>query len=255
MESDQDFVADVWRRQQNTLNAEREGLTLDRILETVIEIARSQGVETISMSRIAREVGFSPMALYRHVPNKAAMLEIAADGAIGAPPESLFDVSDWRDGLMQFARELGRRYRDHPWIFDVRLSGPPALPNSVRWMEACLRLLQRAGLPPEEQLALLSVLTGFVRGNEQMLLEIRHFSSVSESSQNSYGQLLSGLTTAEEYPALWGVIQSGVFEDPEELPIEDEHEWEMVFGIERIVAGIETMVAERATGKDDSSPR
>ena len=51
-----------------------EPLTRERILSTALSMVDEEGIEALSMRRLARELGVDPMAIYHHLPNKRALL-------------------------------------------------------------------------------------------------------------------------------------------------------------------------------------
>ncbi|MCO5225776.1 MAG: TetR/AcrR family transcriptional regulator [Thermomicrobiales bacterium] len=232
----------VWGADNRESEPPRENLTMERILDAVVEIATADGVAAVSMSRVAKQIGYTPMAIYRHLPNKAMMMEVAVDHALGPPPETLLDTADWRQGLHHYARGLAGRYRVHPWTLDVRVSGPPILPNTVRWMEVGLRILSDSGVGATEQIGLLTLLTGFVRGFAQMFGGA--MDQPVQTDQPGYGDELLELTTPAEFPALTMVIASGVFDDGGKPAEPDEFAAELQFGVDLIIAGIEFKVSD-----------
>ena len=65
----------------------RAALTVDRIVDCAVELARAQGMAGVSMRSIARGLGVETMSLYHHVPGKAALMLLMADRSItGLPP-------------------------------------------------------------------------------------------------------------------------------------------------------------------------
>jgi AcrR family transcriptional regulator len=68
---------------------------VERIAQAAVQVADADGIEALSMQRIAAELGCSTMSLYNHIPNKELLLEVAADVGAGAPPD-LDDAKDFR---------------------------------------------------------------------------------------------------------------------------------------------------------------
>ena len=65
------------------VKAERPRLGIDSILASAIAIADAEGLDVLSMQRIASELGYTPMALYRHVPSKGHLGAAMTDAAYG----------------------------------------------------------------------------------------------------------------------------------------------------------------------------
>ena len=66
--------------------APRRPLSRARIVAAAVAIADAEGLDAVSMPRLARELGTAPMSLYRHVPHKDALVDLMLDAAIGPPP-------------------------------------------------------------------------------------------------------------------------------------------------------------------------
>jgi AcrR family transcriptional regulator len=130
-----------------------------------VKLADREGLEAVSMERVAGELGVSTMGLYRHVRGKAELLESMLDAAIGPPPA--LRGAGWRERLASFARALFRGFLRRPWTLaatgSLRLMGP----NELAWLEAALGALADTELSRRErQAACLAVITQ-VRGFAQ----------------------------------------------------------------------------------------
>ena len=82
----------------------KPALTLEAIAETAIRVADADGLDAVSMQRVAAELGFTKMALYRYLPGKSDLLALMVEHALGGPPD-LGDVT-WRQGLRAWAHAL-----------------------------------------------------------------------------------------------------------------------------------------------------
>lgn len=251
-DNDMGSIERLWDLHRRDADGSARGLNLERILRSAISIADRQGVTDLSMATIAREVGYSTMALYRHVPNKAELLESMVDAATGLPPDDLPEGSGWRERLIAWSLALAGAYRQHQWVFDVPISGPPVTPNSVRWMEAGLTILEETGLGPAEQMGLLTTVTSYVRGNEQLLAEIVRQGKLAgedpAGTAESYGSMLGRLLPKGDFPALERVIATGILNVSPEVSIVDEHEMDLRFGLEIFLDGVEQFI-DRSAGE------
>lgn len=75
----------AWGLSDTGTRGPRRGLTLEQVLDAAIEVAGAEGLEALSMSRVAKQLGFTTMSLYRYVSNKDQLVELAWDRAIGSP--------------------------------------------------------------------------------------------------------------------------------------------------------------------------
>ncbi|MCE7079532.1 TetR/AcrR family transcriptional regulator [Streptomyces sp. ST2-7A] len=89
----------------------RHDLSMDRIVRVAVAVADTEGVERLSMRRIAEELGVGTMTLYTYVPGKAELVELMLDtvyGEItrpGAEDPDGTGNADWRTRLERVARD------------------------------------------------------------------------------------------------------------------------------------------------------
>src|SRR5688572_9759671 len=109
-------MTELWDLRDEPEKAPRLALSLSRIVKAAIEIADNDGIEAVSMQRIAAELGFTKMSLYRHVPSKSDLVSIMIDTAVGEPPDLSVVPGGWRARLEEFVRQLTEVWRQHPWV-------------------------------------------------------------------------------------------------------------------------------------------
>jgi AcrR family transcriptional regulator len=214
----------------------RPALSLDRIVAAAVRVAATDGLQAVSMGRVASDLGVSTMSLYRYVAAKDELL------ARRGPEES------WRDGLSRWAWTELAVYRRNPWVLRIPISGPPVTPNAMAWLERGLDCLRDTGLEEGEKMSAMLLLTGFVRGQATFLADIAAAQAAGAAAPDpemmaSYGRLLARLTDPERFPALHAVLAAGVFDEP------DDGEFDFAFGLERVLDGIETLIEKRRTGR------
>src|SRR6516225_4610088 len=103
-----DAVAAAWGvRDRTRRKGPKPALTLSRIVRSAIRMADADGLEAISMARVAAKAGTAPMSLYRHVSGKEQLLELMGDAAWGAPPPPPAPPTapgeSWREGPSRWA--------------------------------------------------------------------------------------------------------------------------------------------------------
>jgi AcrR family transcriptional regulator len=226
----------------------RPALSLERIVAAAVKVAAADGLQAVSMSRVAAELGVSTMSLYRYVAAKDELLALMADLPFEAPPARRGPEESWRDGLSRWAYTERDVYRRHPWVLRIPISGPPVTPNAIAWLERGLDALRDTGLVEGEKLSVMLLLTGFVRSQAMLEADIAAAQAAGGAPPDpelmgAYGRLLARLTDPERFPALHAVIGAGVFDEP------DEPDYEFNFGLERVLDGIETLIENRRTGR------
>ena len=97
-------VALAWGRSDSARRGPKPSLSLEEIVATAVRIADEEGLEAVSMARVAKALGFTTMSLYRYVPSKADLLTHMQDAALGPLPEDRVRDVDWRAGLTEWTR-------------------------------------------------------------------------------------------------------------------------------------------------------
>jgi AcrR family transcriptional regulator len=123
-------------------------LTRDQVLDTALALAEDQGLDAVSMREVARRLGVTPMALYRHVGDKQALLDGVVERLLDelpAPDPSLPP----EERLRAFARALRETARRHPVAFGMLLRRPATTPASLRARERVYVALRDAGVPED----------------------------------------------------------------------------------------------------------
>ena len=225
----------------------RPALSLERIVAAAVRVAATDGLQAVSMSRVAADLGVSTMSLYRYVAAKNELLALMADLTFEAPPAPRGPDEGWRAGLSRWAWTELAVYRRNPWVLRIPISGPPVTPNAIAWLERGLDCLRDTGLEEGEKLSVILLLTGYVRNQGTLEADISAAQAAGKARADgemmpSYGQLLAALTDPERFPALHTVIAAGVFDQP------DEGDYDFTFGLERVLDGIETLIEKRRTG-------
>ena len=142
--------------------APRRPLSRVRIVAAAVALADAEGLDAVSMPRLARELGTAPMSLYRHVPHKDALVDLMLDSAVGPPPE-LSGVS-WRERLADWARANLGVFRRHPWTLPLVTAARRMGPQECAWGETALRVIAEADLAPVDRGWILQLVNGYVRG-------------------------------------------------------------------------------------------
>jgi AcrR family transcriptional regulator len=140
------------------------------VLSAALAIVDRDGVDGLSMRRLAEAVGRDPMVIYRHVPNKAAVLDGVAEVVFA---ELTVDAaaSDWVAEMRRVAREFRRVSLAHPRVVPLLVTRPLATPLGqrppavVRPLEDMLALLTRAGYTEADALHIYRALFGFLYGH------------------------------------------------------------------------------------------
>jgi AcrR family transcriptional regulator len=144
--------------------ARRQGgsLALDLLVSTAVEMIDRDGLEGFSMRKLAQRIGVDPMACYRHVPNKEALLDAIVEKILAevAPPGG----DDPLDQVADAWRSFRRTMLAHPCIFPLVANRHVGTAAAVRPIETMLELLIAAGLNAGEAMHAFLVLLAYTTG-------------------------------------------------------------------------------------------
>ena len=145
-------------------------ITREVVLAAALEIIDADGADGLSMRRLARALGRDPMILYRHAPNKAALLDGVAETVLAQLTVDPADP-DWAAQLRTVARNYRRLALAHPHVVPLLVTRPLATPlalrprGTLRPLEDVLALLSAAGFSGPDALHIYRALFGFLHGH------------------------------------------------------------------------------------------
>lgn len=154
-------------------------LTRSRIIATVIELIETDGVEAVSMHRLATELGCSVMSLYNHVPSKSALLDRIADqvmSAVEVTPMPQAGCAEWLQAQVRAFRKIART---HPRCAMVALSRRPTSASRVRPAETALATLLEAGFKGQEAVRILRTFLAYIMGS--LMLEVANAPGLADA--------------------------------------------------------------------------
>ncbi|HEX3279027.1 MAG TPA: TetR/AcrR family transcriptional regulator [Thermoleophilaceae bacterium] len=123
----------VWARAEP--GSRRARFTRDQIAEVALRIADAEGIDAVSMRRVAGELGAGTMTLYHYVQTKdelLALMDNAMMGELIVPDDEL--SADWREALTQIAHRSRAALLRHPWALEG-IGDAYIGPNAIRHME------------------------------------------------------------------------------------------------------------------------
>ncbi|MGX6601540.1 TetR/AcrR family transcriptional regulator [Micromonosporaceae bacterium Da 78-11] len=151
----------------------RQGLSVPRVVETGIALADAEGLDAVTMRRVAQELGVVPMTLYTYVPDKATLLDLMLDRIYLAMPRAEPPDRSWRERVAAVAEENRALYTEHPWAAALPASRPPLGPGLMAKYEHELRAFAGCGLDDVETDSALTYLIGFVSAAARAAAETR----------------------------------------------------------------------------------
>ena len=236
-------VAAAWGVRERPHKGPKPSLSLSRIVAAAVRVADTEGLDAVSMGRVAAELGTAPMSLYRHVSSKEELLTLMVDAAWDEAPGTPVAGEGWRAGLARWAWALRAGARRHPWVVRIPLNSLPIMPREVDWFEHALACMGDTGLTEARKASVIMLLAGYVRNlatTEADIMTAIQASGLSPAEwMASYPRMLRQLTDPQRFPALTAFIAAGVFD------AEDGPDDEFIFGLDRILDGIEDLIDGR----------
>jgi AcrR family transcriptional regulator len=218
----------------------KPALRLDGVIAAAVQIADAEGLSGVSMAKVAERLGYTTMSLYRYVKSKDDLLLLMADTA-NSEQAPVATPQAWRTGLEDWARGIFGIYRAHPWLLQVPISGPPAGPSQLLWMEAGLQNLAALDLPEGVKLQIIQLLHGYARGEAQFSNDLSGLDPAADTSAN-YGAILRTVVDPVTHPALSRLTASGIFDSPADY----DEGVDFGFGLRTILDGVEQLVGSAA---------
>ena len=215
--------------------------SVDEVVDAAIEIADEEGIESLSMRRIADRLGMKPMSVYTYVPGKAELIDLMVDRSAGEQPLPA-PAGSLRERLEQIARLTWNEFLRHPWLLSIDTSRPPLGPNvSDRW-EWSLRMIEGLGLSDLDMDQVVTLVTGFVTGPARAYVDAeRLHRTVTETDEEWWERnapILEQIMEPERYPVSGRVGQAAGEEYG--APADPQRAFE--FGLARVIDGIEAYV-------------
>ncbi|MEU9475501.1 TetR/AcrR family transcriptional regulator [Streptomyces sp. NPDC048191] len=227
-------LALLWGEQEQPTRGPKPTLSPQRIAAAAVELADAQGLDAVSMSKVAAEFGVSAMALYRYVPGKAELVELMIESMLVEVPDLSAAKGDWRAGVRLWARRCLELYRAHPWVLAATAMRRQVMgPHQLGWLDAAYAALEPTGLPAAQRHQVFVLVVGLVRSLAQ---ETADFDADQDREWNRLtGEVLD--RHADRFPALTRAIADGAFDPTGTDPLD--------FGLDRILDGVEALIAGR----------
>jgi AcrR family transcriptional regulator len=161
--SDHLATLDVWTRVEP--GRRRPRFSRDEIAAAAVRIADTEGLEAVSMRRLAVELDAGTMTLYYYLRTKDELLALIVDEVMGEVvlPAGEELPADWRAAVTVIASRSREALRRHPWILDIR--DDPALgPNSVRHFDQSMKAVSGLDVPIQTKLDIINAVDEYVFG-------------------------------------------------------------------------------------------
>ena len=180
------------------------------VLTKALQIVDADGLDALTMRRLGAELGVDPMAVYRHVSDKAALYDGLVESvyaAIEYPPRT----GDWSADFPALIRALRTTLLAHPSVVPLLGTRPVNSPGGFRAMEAALTVLLDAGFSPQDAADAVDCAARLVVGH--VLAEAGSPPVPDLGGGEAEHRQRQAELPAQEFPGLTAVNQAGVRHD------------------------------------------
>jgi AcrR family transcriptional regulator len=209
--------------------APRIPLTRQRVLGAAVALADRGGVRSLSMRKLAQELGVEAMSLYHHVANKDDILDGIVD-VVFSEIDLPSGEADWKAAMRQRAISTREALLRHPWATGLMESRSTPGPATLRHHDAVLGILRTAGFSIEMAAHAFSVLDSYIYG---FALQEANLPFQTTEELAAVADTILGHLPADEYPHLTELTVEHVLQPGYDYGNE------YVFGLDLILDGLE----------------
>lgn len=226
----------LWERLERPASAPRTALSPRRIAEVAVGIADAQGLDAVTMRRLATELDVAPMAAYRYVSGKDDLLQLMVDlvhAEVDLPP----DGTGWRATMRALALSSRDLVLQHPWL--SQLSHPQAVlaltPNKMAVAERGLTALEGLGLDVDTMMSVVLTVDAYTQGRTHSEIALRGL--MQGQGWTNRVELRQGLA-----PEMMYLLNSGRYpvyrRYTQEARRKDDQGWQFETGLDQVLDGI-----------------
>ena len=238
----------LWGRRERGKRGPRPGLSADAIVAAAVRIADAEGLDAVSMARVAHELGFTTMSLYRHVTSKDELLQLMWNASTLGAENLVLEGDGWRPRLRMWAIIQRDVLDRHPWITQMPMASPPAGPNSLHFVERGLETLDGTGLADADKIRVIGLLASYSLSEARMAHEAARASAQAQAAGGtaaapaSFEELLRELVDEKTYPRLHRLAWESA--SASEVSERDEYLW----GVDTILDGVQALIDRVGAG-------
>jgi AcrR family transcriptional regulator len=209
------------------------GLSTAAVVEAGVALADAGGLDAVTIRALSQSLGFTTMAVYRHIDSREELVTLMIDAALAAPEAAPPQDTSWQDALRGWAAALLGRYRRHPWLLDGPPPGLPTTPHHALWVERALAILEAVPLTLGQKLDIALLVDSHARNIAQL------GSATTQSRQASQAVVteLQAVLDSATFPHFIDTLEAGALQDAEPPGLE--------FGLDCILAGVEALARAR----------
>ncbi|TDC52528.1 TetR family transcriptional regulator [Actinomadura sp. KC345] len=239
------YLAIAWGVQEAPQRGPARGLTHDRIVAAAIEIADAEGLGAVTMQAVAKSLDFTTMSLYRYVSSKDDLVRLMQNAALTST-EPIELPGDWRAALRAWAGLIRDVYRAHPWVLEIpRGQLSVLMPASVRAADLGLAALSDLDLADDEKIAAILLISQHVISMVDLERSLAAEGTPAITPRGA--EALREAITPDRFPHLAPIMAAGGYVvSDEQAPEAEGVDAEYEFGLDLLIAGLESLEHRRA---------
>ncbi|GIF49965.1 TetR family transcriptional regulator [Asanoa ferruginea] len=180
-----------WKKPRRAPSPAREPLSADKIVDAAFKVLDAEGLDAVSMRRVADELNTGAASLYAHVANKEELLELIRERVLSEIQLPEPDPARWQQQLREVASEIQRAYANHRDIARLSLGTIPVGYHALRMGEGLLAIMLAGGVPPNVAALATDRIALYVAADsyEGALIVSRHGLDAADASERFQARL------------------------------------------------------------------
>jgi AcrR family transcriptional regulator len=201
--------ASVWDLPGHGTRGPRPRHNRAAITAIAVRIADAEGLEAVSMRRVAAELGIANMSLYNYVPARDHLAQLMTDQLAGEYAYPATPAPDPRAAIADLAGQARDIAERHPWLAALMQRPMPPGPNGLRYLDYFLGLLAGSSLDTGAKLEVIAIISGFATmyGAMQAALPADQAGTVQENAAQV--QAFARAAASGRYPNLAAALTAG----------------------------------------------
>jgi AcrR family transcriptional regulator len=224
-------------------------LNRDRVLQAAVSLADEAGLESLSMRRLAQELGVVPMALYKHVANKEELLDGMVDAIVGEIDAAVRDAG-WKSAVRLRVLSARQALQRHRWARQAIESRTNKTPAVLDYMDSFTGMFLAGGFSVDLTHHVMHALGGRMWGFTQELFDDSAGPEAEPPAETPPEARAAMLTQmAERYPNIVAVATSMTHEEGSVVGHGCDDQFEFEFALDLLLDGFERLHEQNWTSK------
>jgi AcrR family transcriptional regulator len=203
----------LWGRRGQGKRGPRPGLSADAIVDAAIRLADAEGLEGVSMARVAAELGRTPMSLYRYVTSKEELLQLMWNASAVGAEGLVLEGDGWRARLRMWCVVQRDMLDRHAWLTQMPMAAPPVAPNSLAFVERGLETMDGTPLADIDKLRFIGLISSYTMSEARMAYDALRAARDAAAADSggepappwTFDALLRELADEATYPRLYRI--------------------------------------------------